>query len=117
MSTTSIIKRKRYSDFLMEFIGQYRREHPGQPIRMQEVAKWVIARGLWEPKRRNPARELARDLARASRAQRTTDPQGRSVRAMHAARYERVDQNGNRIFDVVWDHIFQIQTSSSGSRG
>lgn len=106
MSTASI--KKRYSDALMDIIDQYRKANPGQPIRMQAVSEWAIAFGLWQPRRRKPTRELARQLARASRAKHITDPQGRSVRAMHAARHERVDENGNRIFDVVWDHIFQM---------
>ncbi len=105
---STVRTKKRYSDALMDIIEQYRKENPGRPITMQEVAQWAVIHGQWYPKRRNPTRELAKDLARASRSKYTTDPQGRSVRAMHAARYERVDENGNRIIDVVWDHIYEM---------
>jgi hypothetical protein len=106
MATTQT--RKSYQDALDEIVDQYLLAHGNRPIEIWRVAEWAIAQGLWEPRRHNPTRELAKQLARALRTRRVTDPQGRSVRAMHAVRYERVDQNGNRISEAVWDYIFQM---------
>ena len=105
MSRTVLAKTR--SDALIDFIDEYQKEHRG-PVRMENVAKWVIDHGLYDPPFRNPAKELARELRKAAREKRIEDAQGRRVRAMHAAKAERVDANGNRIFDVVWDHIHDM---------
>ena len=75
---------------------------------MEDVAAWAIIHERWEAPARSLKRELTRDLKRAAREKRITDPQGRKVRKMCAARIEKVDANGNRVFDVIWDFIHSM---------
>lgn len=96
-----------YREFLAHHIRVYRQEHPG-PLRMEDVAEWIIRNKDWDPPRPNPKRILTRDLKRSAREHRMSDPQGRTVRVMHAAKIERVDLNGNLVFDVVWDHLYEM---------
>jgi len=98
---------KPYSQNLLDYIAEYRREHPGE-VRMEDVADWMIEEDLWDPPKRGVHGLLTKDLKRVARESRIEDPQGRKVRAMHAAKTERVDANGNKIFDVVWDHLFEM---------
>lgn len=55
----------------------------------REIAAWLIDRGLWQPQRGDLIERCAREVARAMREEYITDPQGRHVRAKHAARIER----------------------------
>jgi transposase InsO family protein len=105
MSIQSLAKER--DEYLVDFIEDYRRKHPGE-LQMEEVAAWAIAEDLWEPRPQNPVRQLARELRRVARKMRVEDPQGRKVRAMHAAKHQRVDANGNKVFDVVWDYLFTM---------
>jgi hypothetical protein len=98
---------KSYNDQLVGYIRAYQKQHPG-PVGMHNVAAWICKQGLWEPRAVRPAAILTRELKHAARASRITDPQGRKLRAMLPAKIERIDINGNRIFDVVWDHVFEM---------
>lgn len=98
---------KTYNDQLVDYIKLYQQEHPG-PVRMDQVADWVCQQGLWKPRSVRPETILTRELRRAARESRITDPQGRKLRAMLPAKIERLDIHGNRIFDVVWDHVFEM---------
>jgi hypothetical protein len=96
-----------YNDQLMGYIKAYQKQHPG-PARMSQVAAWVCQQGLWEPRRISPSTLLTRELKHAARESRITDPQGHRLRAMLPAKLERMDINGNKVFDVVWDHVFEM---------
>ncbi len=98
---------KSYNDQLVDFIRAYQKQHPG-PVRMKNVAAWAYQQGLWEPRKIKPEVILTRELKYAARESRITDPQGRKLRAMLPAKLERTDIHGNRIFDVVWDHVFEM---------
>jgi hypothetical protein len=98
---------KSYNDQLMAFVEAYQKLHPGA-VGLLSVAKWAHDRGLWKPRTVHPATLLAKDLKKAARESRVTDPQQRKLRAWLPAKIERMDINGNQIFDVVWDHIFEM---------
>ena len=98
---------KAYRDCLVEFVRDYQGKHPG-PVNLKHVATWLLDNDICGLPRRSQVNQLAKELAAAARAKRITDLQGRRVRAMHAVKAERVDANGNRIFDVVWDHIHEM---------
>ena len=100
---------KSYNDQLVDYIRAYQKRHPG-PVRMNKVAAWVYQQGLWEPRKISPVVILTRELKHAARESRITDPQGRKLRAMLPAKLERIDIHGNRIFNVVWDHVFEMST-------
>jgi len=67
---------------------------------MRQVASWAIDEGLWEPARGTVVGQLAEELARAMREEYYTDPQGREVRAKHAAR-----TRSDGIQSTLWDDI------------
>ena len=100
---------KGYNEQLVGFIRVYQKRHPG-PVRLSAVAQWAFRKKLWSPPKVSPSALLTRDLRYAARESRITDPQGRKIRAMLPAKLERVDLNGNRIFDVVWDHVFEMSS-------
>ncbi len=51
-----------------------------------EIAAWMVREGLWQPSPELILNKAAEDLARAMREDYYVDPQGRHVRAKHAAR-------------------------------
>ena len=75
---------------------------------MEDIAQWILDNKLLPPPHVNPVRLLTRNLKQAARRRRFRDPQGRTVRKVLAAKIERLDVNGNRIFDVVWDYLHEM---------
>lgn len=84
-----------YSRKLQMLANEYLREHPAATTR--EIASWAIAERRWAPHPNAIEQRLADELANAMREEYFTDPQGRSVRAKHAARVKR---NGTQM--VFW---------------
>lgn len=68
-----------------EIVRQYRRAHDNRPASTLEIAEWGYRQGLWRPKEVDPVKQLAKLLSDAMREEYFTDPQGRRVRAKHAA--------------------------------
>lgn len=68
----------------MQYIDEYEAEFGGTAEDLNAVAQWAYAQGKWKPRKRDPAKELARDLARASRQDYITDEQGEPVRRRHS---------------------------------
>ena len=91
-----------YNSQLQRLVQCFREEEGQGPLSLPDVAKWAIEKGQWQPKQ-SPEAILAGDLAKAMREEHITDPQGRTVRAKHAA---RSDQG----VLWVWD---DIRTASS----
>lgn len=58
------------------------------PATTHEMAIWAVANRLWAPQPSTIVDQCADHLARAMREEYITDPQGRAVRAKHAARVE-----------------------------
>ncbi|MHC4401184.1 MAG: hypothetical protein ACYTG0_16035 [Planctomycetota bacterium] len=86
---------------------EYQSEHPGA-FADDDLLDWALKQDLVDLPRTNPRALLKRQLKRALRAARIRDPQGRKVREMLAVKTEAMDANGNRIFEVVWDHIHEM---------
>ena len=103
MSKTRI--KKGYTDQLIELIDRYRDEHQNRPFTMDDLTDWALDTGGHDIVRVNARRELKRNFTKAARKKKRRDAQGRLVRELHAAKFPRVDENGNMIFDAVWDHI------------
>jgi hypothetical protein len=59
------------------------------PATTHQIAAWAIKRTLWSPHPSDLVNQCADQLARAMREEFITDPQGRVVRAKHAARIKR----------------------------
>jgi len=54
------------------------------------MAAWAVHSGLWKPQPADVINQCAEQLSRAMREEYVVDPQGRSVRAKHAARIEQL---------------------------
>lgn len=85
-----------YNKQLQGLVNRYIEEGGLWPATSHELAIWALNNGLWQPKESEVTKILAEQLARAMREEYIVDPQGRKVRAKHAARYEQT---------VLWDDI------------
>lgn len=70
------------------------------PATTHEIAAWAIKERLWFPQTTKIIDICAEQLARAMREEYIVDPQGRTIRAKHAARVER---DGEQL--VLWADI------------
>lgn len=73
-----------YNRQVLRFIDEYEAiiGHPAEDL--MAAAQWAYENGKWEARPRNPVKELARDMARASRQDYITDEQGEPVRRRHS---------------------------------
>ncbi len=85
----------------------FQKEHPGA-FSDNELLDWALENDHVDLPKPNPRAILKRELKRTLRAARIHDLQGRKVREMLPAKVEAVDAAGNRIFDVMWDHIHEM---------
>ena len=74
---------------MQRIVRDYRADGQEWPATTREIAVWAISRKRWEPQRSALIDQCAEHLARAMREEYITDPQGRTVRAKHAARIKR----------------------------
>ncbi len=79
---------KTFNEQLQNIANQYMLSGNPWPASTRVIASWAIENGLWNPSRLSLIDQCADQLARAMREEYITDPQGRSVRAKHAARRE-----------------------------
>jgi len=82
-------------------IAEYRASGEPWPATTRDIGRWAIARGLWQVSPGTVLRQCADQLRQALREEFFTDPQGRTVRAKHAARYEGLEEKLN----LRWDDI------------
>ncbi|HKZ53833.1 MAG TPA: hypothetical protein VJ123_00020 [Anaerolineales bacterium] len=66
------------------------------PTTTRQMAAWAVREKRWAPHPSSLISQCAADLAEAMREEYIVDPQGRRVRAKHAARVEQA---------VLWDDI------------
>jgi hypothetical protein len=78
-----------YAEQLQHIVQQYMERGMPWPATSREVAAWAIEHGLWQAPLNTIVSKCAGDLSRAMREEYITDPQGRTVRAKHAARMKR----------------------------
>jgi hypothetical protein len=91
---------KTYGDQMREIADKYRESGQAWPATAREIAAWAIHQGLWQPQPSTIIDRCADELARAMREDYITDPQGRRVRAKHAARRS---EHGEQT--TLWDDI------------
>jgi hypothetical protein len=89
-----------YSEQLQRVVEQYRAAGEPWPATARRIAAWAIRQRLWQPQPDKVIRQCAEDLSWAMREEYITDPQGRSVRAKHAA---RLAQDGEQL--TLWADI------------
>lgn len=68
-----------------EIVRLFREANNNKPATTIEIAEWAIRNDLWNPHPVEVQKQLAEQLAHAMREEYVTDPQGRKVRAKHAA--------------------------------
>lgn len=86
-----------YAIQLHQIVNRYIKAGQQWPATTRQIARWAIANGLWKPEPSAVVDQFARELARAMREEYITDPQGRTVRAKHAARI-KADSGEQQVF-------------------
>jgi len=89
-----------YIEHMQKLVNEYRKSGMPWPASAKGIAAWAIEHGHWQPHRSKIIEQCADDLSRAMREEYITDPQGRRVRAKHAA---RILQHGEQ--KMLWDDI------------
>jgi len=80
-----------YTERLQQIANDYMEQFPG-PATRRQIAAWALETKRWQPQHGTLIAQLAEELSRAMREEYIMDPQGRSVRAKHAARMARDGQ-------------------------
>src|SRR5512145_1234687 len=88
-----------YNEQLISIANDYFAEHSGSAT-SREIAAWAMRTGKWAPQPGSMIERCAEELSRAMREEHILDPQGRSVRAKHAA---RIRENGKQF--TLWADI------------
>lgn len=89
-----------YNEQLQRIVNKYIEAGEVWPATTHEIATWAIRNRHWEAYRTTMIDVCAEHIARAMREEYIRDPQGRIVRAKHAARTER---DGKQL--VLWADI------------
>jgi hypothetical protein len=77
-----------YTKALQGIVNSYISAKEPWPATARQVAAWAIRTRVWAPEPTELIDQCADKLARAMREEYVTDPQGRNVRAKHAARFK-----------------------------
>lgn len=76
-----------YMKQLQTIVNQYRKSGQPWPAEKRAIAAWAVRTGMWKPHSSAIIGQCADELAKAMREEYFTDPQGRRVRAKHAAKF------------------------------
>lgn len=85
-----------YNERLQKLVNRYIDSGGTWPATVREVAAWALNNKLWAPQKNEVISIFAEQLSRAMREEYIVDPQGRKIRAKHAARIKQM---------VLWDDI------------
>ena len=85
-----------YNEYLQKIVHQYIESGAEFPATARQIAAWAVRERRWLPHPASLISQCAEDLAEAMREECIVDPQGRRVRAKHAARVEQA---------VLWGDI------------
>jgi len=78
-----------YNEQLQKIVTHYIEAGEEWPATARQIAAWAVSKGLWAPHPSSLVNQCAEDIAQAMREEYIVDPQGRKVRAKHAARVEQ----------------------------
>ena len=76
-----------YNEQMLTIVQRYQGDGERWPAPARDIAAWATRKRLWEPRKSAVVDQCADHLSRAMREEYITDPQGRRVRAKHAARF------------------------------
>jgi hypothetical protein len=85
-----------YNEQMQAIANKYWESGEPWPATSRQIAAWAVRHRLWAPHESSLISQCAEALAQAMREEYIKDPQGRTVRAKHAARVEQA---------VFWDDI------------
>lgn len=89
-----------YTQNIQNIVSRYRESGRPWPATTEQMAAWAMDNQLWAPHRSRLIRLCADQIADAMREEYITDPQGRKVRAKHAARVKIENKQ-----QYLWDDI------------
>jgi len=78
-----------YSEQMQAIVNKYIEAGEEWPATTRQIAAWAVRERLWAPHPSSLVSQCAEALAQAMREEYIVDPQGRTVRAKHAARIEQ----------------------------
>ena len=96
---------KTYNEAMLDIVERWKASGGVWPATPEEIALFAVNNKLYEQPKKDIVKQCARDIARTMREAHYTDPQGRKVRTLHAARYRKGDQDGQPKQEVLWDDI------------
>jgi len=102
---------------MQHIVRRYREAGQKWPATTHEMAKWAVAQKLWAPQPSTIIDQCADHLARAMREEYITDPQGRAVRAKHAARVEVSGEQATLWADIRTAPRNHMETAFRQRRG
>lgn len=80
------MKLANYTEQLQAIFDQYTREAGTEPVSLDAVAEWAVARGLFFPPARSVVKLCREALADSLRQEKRVDSDGRVYRAKHSTR-------------------------------
>jgi hypothetical protein len=89
-----------YTEQIQRIVRKYRDARQKWPASAVDVADWAINQRLWQVHPGAMIRQCADQIAQVWRDEYITDPQGRRVRAKHAARYSEQGEQ-----KLLWDDM------------
>lgn len=78
-----------YTVQMQRVVDEYMKADQPWPATSRQIAAWAIRNRRWAPHPSRLISQCADELAKAMREEYIVDPQGRSVRAKHAARLQK----------------------------
>jgi len=78
-----------YNEQLQAIVNKYIGAGQEWPATARQIAAWAVREKLWAPHPSSLVNQCAEAIAQAMREEYIVDPQGRKVRAKHAARVEQ----------------------------
>jgi hypothetical protein len=94
-----------YYEQLRTIADSYFADHDGSAT-ARDIARWAVKTGRWAPQPGSVIDQCAEEISRAMREDYIIDPQGREVRAKHAA---RIKENGRQV--TLWADIRSASVS------
>lgn len=107
---------KSYTKQIQQIADDFYAETQRTAATKEEIAKWAIRTRRWEPHPDTLVKQCAEELARAMREQYITDPQGRRVRAKHAAAIEEDGKQKTLWTDMRFDQRDLMERSFRNRR-
>lgn len=79
----------KYMEQVQKIANEYMESGQPWPASKVDIARWAISTGRWKAQPEHLVAQCAEEIGQAMTGEHYTDPQGRSVRAKHAARVRR----------------------------